>query len=221
MAQDISIPPDSFIHRCLDNVTQLIPGSVGVFYLVDNQLMPHTHLLSGISPQTHQTYLDGFLGLDPLHPQHFAKLPVSFVGLDDAFRKSVYYRQFMKPHEMGDMSEIFVRKNRKIVAGLSLMRDKPFTVSERMRLRATLPLIELATEELLPHNEEQRLTPKEQVIVDMIREGACNKRIANYLDISLSTVKTHLRNIFNKTHASNRTELLRAVNASWYGERAS
>ncbi len=221
MAQEISIPPDSFILRCLDNITQLIPGSVGVYYLVDEQLMPYTYLLSGISLQTHQTYLDGFVQLDPLHPQHFAKLPVSFVGFDESFRKSDYYRKFMKPHQMGDMSEIFVRKNRQIVAGLSLMRDKPFTVAECMRLRATLPLIELATEELLPHNEDQRLTPKEQIIVDMIREGACNKRIAIYLDISLSTVKTHLRNIFSKTHASNRTELLRAVNASWYGERAS
>ena len=114
-----------------------------------------------------------------------------------------------------------MRKNRKIVAGLSLMRDKVYSLQERMRLRAMLSLVEVATDELMPHSAAQRLTPKEQIIVDMIREGACNKRIASQLDISLSTVKTHLRNIFSKTHASNRTELLRNVNASWYAERAS
>ncbi|STT01953.1 Monoamine regulon transcriptional regulator [Klebsiella pneumoniae] len=42
----------------------------------------------------------------------------------------------------------------------------------------------------------------------MVREGASNKLIARQLDISLSTVKTHLRNIFAKTEVVNRTELV-------------
>lgn len=223
MVKVAAITADAFIHHCLENIIRLIPGSVGVYYLVDEQLTQQQHVLAGISPETHQHYLNQFLRLDPLHPQYYNALPVTFAGLeiDEAFRRSDYYRQFMKPHGMGDMSEIFIRRNRRIVAALSLMRDTPFSQPERMRLRATLPLVELATDELLPSAQAQRLTPKEQLIVDMIREGACNKRIASHLDISLSTVKTHLRNIFSKTQASNRTELLRNVSASWYGERAS
>lgn len=46
----------------------------------------------------------------------------------------------------------------------------------------------------------------------MVREGASNKLIARRLDISLSTVKTHLRNIFAKTEVVNRTEL---VSRTW------
>ncbi|WP_234473136.1 LuxR C-terminal-related transcriptional regulator [Erwinia sp. S63] len=221
MAEITSIQNDAFICRCLENFTQLIPGSIGVFYLVDEKMMPYQHVRFGIPEEMHQAYMRDFISLDPFHPMQYASQPVSFAGLDESSRKSAYYRQFMKPHTVGDSIEVYVRKNRQIVAGLSLMRDKVYSQQERMRLRAMLPLIELATEELLPRNDEQRLTPKEQVIVDMIREGACNKRIANHLDISLSTVKTHLRNIFSKTHASNRTELLRNVNASWYAERVS
>ncbi|PMC22315.1 helix-turn-helix transcriptional regulator [Klebsiella aerogenes] len=58
----------------------------------------------------------------------------------------------------------------------------------------------------------ERLTAKEREIVGMVREGASNKLIARQLDISLSTVKTHLRNIFAKTEVVNRTEL---VSRTW------
>ncbi|SUI39554.1 CsgBAC operon transcriptional regulatory protein [Serratia marcescens] len=71
-----------------------------------------------------------------------------------------------------------------------------------------LPLIELATRDLLPDSEAQLLTAKEQEIVNLVREGASNKRIALKLGISLSTVKTHMRNIFAKTDVVNRTELV-------------
>jgi FixJ family two-component response regulator len=40
------------------------------------------------------------------------------------------------------------------------------------------------------------LTAKEREIVGMVREGASNKLIARQLDISLSTVKTHLTQYF-------------------------
>ncbi len=47
----------------------------------------------------------------------------------------------------------------------------------------------------------------------MVSEGASNKLIARQLDISLSTVKTHLRNIFAKTEVVNRTELVSNLDA--------
>lgn len=217
----LQIPADAFIHSCLENVTRLIPGSLGVYYRVDEQLVPQHYVLAGIPAQTHRAYLEHFCPQDPFHPRRYDPLPVSFAFPDAQLRHTPYYRHFMQPNNMADMAEIFVRKNRHIVAGLSLMRDTPFTPQERMRLRAMLPLVELATEELLPVPGDQRLTPKEQVIVDLIREGACNKRIAHHLNISLSTVKTHLRNIFTKAEVSNRTELLRNVGASWYAGPAS
>lgn len=208
----LAIPSDAFIHRCVENITRLVPGAVGAWYKVDDNLTPVQHILCGIPAEIHRMYLQQFLALDPLHPRHFNHQLVSFAGLDHSVQKTAYYHHFMAPNNMADMSEIFVRKNKKIVAALSLMRDKPFTEREKMRFRATLHLVELATEELFSSDPPYHLTPKEREIVYMIREGACNKRIAMQLDISLSTVKTHLRNIFTKTKVTNRTELLRNLN---------
>ncbi|HHT1368415.1 TPA: response regulator transcription factor, partial [Klebsiella pneumoniae] len=103
---------------------------------------------------------------------------------------------------------------RRIVAGISLMRDVPFSSEERQRAQAVLPLVELAIRDCLQEEDDLPaiLTAKEREIVGMVREGASNKLIARQLDISLSTVKTHLRNIFAKTEVVNRTEL---VSRTW------
>lgn len=100
------------------------------------------------------------------------------------------------------------------------MRDVPFSSEERQRAQAVLPLVELAIRDCLQEEDDLPaiLTAKEREIVGMVREGASNKLIARQLDISLSTVKTHLRNIFAKTEVVNRTEL---VSRTWILEPLS
>ncbi|HHQ4312389.1 TPA: response regulator transcription factor [Serratia fonticola] len=201
---------DAFISSCLNTIAHLIPVSAGVFYLVDPDLRPDHYILHGISDDTHQQYLDHFQQLDPLKPANFHQQDIQMVNMTTAAiaNNRHYYHDFMLPNRMRDMTEIFIRQRKRIIAGVSLIRDTPFTELERSRLRAVLPLIELATRDLLPDSEAQLLTAKEQEIVNMVREGASNKRIALKLGISLSTVKTHMRNIFAKTAVVNRTELV-------------
>ncbi len=88
-----------------------------------------------------------------------------------------------------------------------MLRDSPFSQQEIMRLNAILPVAELMTFDVLPDSLVS-YTPKEQEIIHLVREGASNKRIALLLGVSLSTVKTHLRNIFTKANVTNRTELV-------------
>ncbi|QLG44440.1 LuxR C-terminal-related transcriptional regulator [Costertonia aggregata] len=52
------------------------------------------------------------------------------------------------------------------------------------------------------------LSRQEQNIRALILEGKSNKEIANELFISLSTVKTHITNIYSKLKVANRKELL-------------
>lgn len=58
---------------------------------------------------------------------------------------------------------------------------------------------------LTEHLGEEDLTPSEQSILRMIVGGMSNKEIAFALDISENTVKTHVKNIFDKIGVSDRT----------------
>jgi DNA-binding NarL/FixJ family response regulator len=60
--------------------------------------------------------------------------------------------------------------------------------------------------EILSENlGQEELTPMERKVLAMIVEGKANKEIANNLDISENTVKTHVKNIFGKLGVSDRT----------------
>ena len=56
-------------------------------------------------------------------------------------------------------------------------------------------------------SESTKLTAREQEVLDLIVNKRSNLEIASELTISLSTVKTHVRNMLQKLHLSNRTEL--------------
>lgn len=53
-----------------------------------------------------------------------------------------------------------------------------------------------------------RLSERETQIVLLLREGLQNKLIARRLDLSVSTVKTHVANIFRKIGAGNRLDAI-------------
>lgn len=56
-----------------------------------------------------------------------------------------------------------------------------------------------------------RISEREWQVVNLLLEGKTNQEIADLLFISLSTVKTHLKNIFEKTGTRNRMEVARAL----------
>ena len=58
---------------------------------------------------------------------------------------------------------------------------------------------------LSEHLGEEELTPSEQSVLRMIVGGMSNKEIAFALDVSENTVKTHVKNIFEKIGVSDRT----------------
>ncbi|ECB6499754.1 LuxR family transcriptional regulator [Salmonella enterica subsp. enterica serovar Sandiego] len=203
---------DGITLHCLQSIAQLIPLSSAVFYRVNAYLKPEAYVLHNISNSTHQQYLEHFQPLDPLSPSRFGQQVVTVATMTPGIcaRHRHYYHEFMLPNHVCDMIEIFIRRGHRIIAGISLMRDIPFSSEERLRAQAVQPLLGLAIHDSLQedNNLVSILTAKEREIVGMVCEGASNKLIARQLNISLSTVKTHLRNIFAKTEVINRTELV-------------
>ena len=63
-------------------------------------------------------------------------------------------------------------------------------------------LDELDVKDILPDD----LTHREIDVLQLIALGRSNKDIAKVLNISLSTVATHVRSILSKTYCANRTE---------------
>ena len=53
------------------------------------------------------------------------------------------------------------------------------------------------------------VTEREREIIALMIEGASNKEIGKRLFISAATVRNHIHNVFEKTHATNRVELIR------------
>lgn len=62
-----------------------------------------------------------------------------------------------------------------------------------------------AAEHLRP--QQEKLTEREREVLEHIVQGKSNREIADILVVSEKTVKTHVSNILQKLHLSNRTEL--------------
>jgi len=56
-----------------------------------------------------------------------------------------------------------------------------------------------------------KLTPREQEVLGLVKQGYTNREIAEKLFNSIGTVKNHIFNMLNKTGARNRTELSNMV----------
>jgi DNA-binding NarL/FixJ family response regulator len=50
------------------------------------------------------------------------------------------------------------------------------------------------------------LTPREEQVLDHLSRGFSNKEISNHLDLSIDTIRFHLKRIYEKLHVRSRTE---------------
>jgi DNA-binding NarL/FixJ family response regulator len=57
------------------------------------------------------------------------------------------------------------------------------------------------------------LTGREREVIELLASGSMYKEIADHLAITLETVRTHVKNIYDKLHAHSRTEAVRKYRA--------
>lgn len=62
--------------------------------------------------------------------------------------------------------------------------------------------------EIKKKRNKNLLTKKEKLVLRLIQDGLPNKEIAEKMDISLSTVKTHINNMYRKLGVNNRVQAL-------------
>jgi len=66
-------------------------------------------------------------------------------------------------------------------------------------------------EKLAARQRQESLSPRELAVLELVAAGHSNKEIAAALNLSLSTVKLHLQNIFSKLGAQDRTQATAAA----------
>jgi len=115
-----------------------------------------------------------------------------------------------------DESEVIFNSLRAGAAGYLLKNTPPqelVQANEQVRQGAvpmSMPIarqvIEYFRQPAKAPADAQKLTPREHEIVTLLAKGHLDKEIAAQLDISIGTVRTHLKHIYEKLHVRSRTE---------------
>jgi DNA-binding NarL/FixJ family response regulator len=92
--------------------------------------------------------------------------------------------------------EIAIEAMRFVLAGGTYVPPDHLLASDRVGLQAPTTL-----------SRPNLLTSRELAVVHAIQEGKSNKIIAHELNMCLSTVKVHVRNVMKKMNAKNRTDV--------------
>jgi DNA-binding CsgD family transcriptional regulator len=191
----------------------LLDASATAFYKVDDDLNLNDFVLCGVPIDFHQQYIDRMSWFDPLHPRHADDRPVA--RLADAVEQQLTadvatYRVFSSEFGISDMVEFFFRRQDKIVAGMSVawghhcrIPDGAMQTARKIHSYLEFNLVGNAA---VPVGEVRYgLTAREQDVVSLLCCGRTNREIGEGLNISMSTVKTHLMHIFEKLGVETRS----------------
>lgn len=85
---------------------------------------------------------------------------------------------------------------------ISILANKP----KELRIKFVV-ILQYADSNSLLSDYQFKFTKREADIIDALVQGKNNLQIAKLLNITENTVKTHIKNIYKKTGANNRTEL--------------
>lgn len=148
--------------------------------------------------------------IDPITPLLRAKQRPTLVDEVMPARelyKTPFYQHFLKPCGMHHGVNVYFIREGEDVGDLRIWRAKgapPFGQREI----ALLQLLEPWFARALPKDDASpALTAREQEVVNLVSKGLGDKEVARLLNISITTVRTHLNHALKKLDCANRTEL--------------
>lgn len=87
------------------------------------------------------------------------------------------------------------------------MRIDIFARQDSLSNKQFVVVMEFLGEEQIAADYKFKFSKRESEIIDGLIQGKNNTQLANLLNLSENTIKTHIKNIYKKTGVSNRTEL--------------
>ncbi|MCY3173186.1 LuxR family transcriptional regulator, partial [Acinetobacter baumannii] len=123
-------------------------------------------------------------------------------------KKTPYYNEFLRAYGLYHGINIYFVRNGMDIGDLRIWRAKDAdTFGEREK--RILNLLEPYFTQALPLDlsTQYGLTSREQEVVRLVSKGLSDKDVANLLDISFTTLRTHLNNSMRKIGCNNLTEM--------------
>ncbi|MFE7564558.1 response regulator transcription factor [Kitasatospora sp. NPDC057500] len=212
--------PWSFKAEAMTFLANVVNCSGVVFYSVDTRLNAVDHAFHRIRPVENRSYTAHYHRLDPFHPRRFAgpRRPlVTMRDLPERYERGEYYRRFMAPLGFRHEAELYLYSGARIVGGLSLLRTAElgdFAPADLGFLDKAHAFLEHTFQAgggpvgTGPPVAAWGLTPREREVVRLVCEGASNAEIGAALFIGVTTVKTHVRHVFEKAGVRSRTQLI-------------
>ena len=220
--------PSRFQQESLKLINSFMPLKSAAFFLIDPNMSHKGIVTHNMAKEDDKLYQNRYMHMDPLNPNLFENSSETVVHMDSIMsaqfiEQSVYYQDFLKPLNYRYAADIFFRSEGKIIAVITLLREKSqgeFTEEELSLLRKQQPFLEYALNavylskriaERKTIGERYELSSRELDVLELVISGANNKMIAKELMLGLATIKTHLQHIYQKVGVVSRTELLSRV----------
>lgn len=127
-------------------------------------------------------------------------------SLERYYSGTSYFLQFQD--EISRISNVIVQQKYLFHRNLNYVLGILVTIFAVASILMLNKLRFLKSKEVNQENQNMALTNQEEKIASLILKDKSNKQIADELFVSLSTVKTHIRNLYAKLNVSNRHELL-------------
>ena len=214
---------ERFRAQALHLAATLVPASRCCIYEVGPDLEPTRHVILGDDTRYIGAYLNQFRACDPFHPRYFAETRRSVFRTNEGggtpAQRERYVSGFMSPMGVRFKAEMFLRDERGgIIAGLRLSRRDAmgeFRDTDIAALEAMQPLMESALRAARSRERlagvEDLLTAREREVFQCMLDGLPNKVIGGNLGLALPTVKSHIKNIFQKIGATSRAEAISQI----------
>ena len=172
-------------------------------------------------------YNEGMWQIDPLANTRARGGKSALTGLQSAEAgcsgsSIVRYRTFLRSFGITDAAEIVFLGGGEPIGGMSLVWTECCDQSpqERARVASLRRYLELSFRNALGSTpigwrkrlaREAGLTPREVAVVELVGAGCTNQEVAEELNVSVATIKSHLLHIFQKMEVPNRAGLVQRV----------
>lgn len=221
--------------KTLSVLRLLIPFSKGYFIFLDEnlQITEDLSIFHGFDEVSVKKYINTYYDKDYLQYlytfTHESSVYKDSTMLEDSVRKETeFYRLFLKPYSIPFGAGIVLIKNQKVLAVFNLFRGEnigDFSEKDLYILNILKKHLEnmvsnaIKTEKSLIGStvtlskvvEDLSLSSREADVLKLLADGHSNVDISEQIHVSVSTVKKHVYNIFNKAGVNSRTQLLNMI----------